>query len=88
MYVHLGNNVVVRDKDIIGIFDIENTSVGKLTKEYFLASGKRKSAVNVSFDMPRAFVTAEYHGKERVYISPVLSSTLIKRAKSKKNKFV
>lgn len=32
MYVHLGSDTVVRDCDIIGIFDIENTSVGKITK--------------------------------------------------------
>ena len=34
MYLHLGGDVVVRSSDIIGIFDIENTSVSKLTKEY------------------------------------------------------
>ena len=33
MYVHLGSDTVVRDCDIIGIFDIENPSVGKITKE-------------------------------------------------------
>ena len=34
MYLHLGGDIVVRSSDIIGIFDIENTSVSKLTKEY------------------------------------------------------
>ena len=33
MYLHLGQDVVVRSRDIIGIFDIENTSVSKITKE-------------------------------------------------------
>ena len=30
MYLHLGQDVVVRSRDIIGIFDIENTSVSKI----------------------------------------------------------
>lgn len=34
MYLHLGQDVVVRSRDIVGIFDIENTSVSKITKEY------------------------------------------------------
>ena len=41
MYLHLGGDVVVRSSDIIGIFDIENTSVSKLTKEYLGEQEKR-----------------------------------------------
>lgn len=83
MYVHLGSESVVRDCDIIGIFDIEKTSVGKITKEYLSASGKRKSACYVSYDMPKSFVvsTGAEDGRERVYISPISPATLIKRCK-------
>lgn len=80
MYIHLGNESVARSGDIIGIFDIENTSVGKITREYLAAAGKRKSDVYVSYDMPRSFIIAEENGKERIYISPVSSATIIKRA--------
>ena len=84
MYLHLGRDTTVRTGDIIGIFDIENTSVGKLTREYLAASEKRKSTVNVSFDMPKSFVVStEQGGKERVYISPVAPATLKKRAERK-----
>ena len=82
MYIHIGCDHVVRDKDIIGIFDIENTSVGKITREYLSAAGKRRSDVYVSYDMPKSFIAAESEGKERVYISPIAPATLIKRAKS------
>ena len=34
MFLHLGNNYLVNTKDIIGIFDIENTSVSANTKEF------------------------------------------------------
>ena len=34
MFLHLGNNYLVNTKDIIGIFDIENSSVSANTKEF------------------------------------------------------
>ena len=34
MYLHLGQETVVRTKDIIGIFDIENASISKYTKDF------------------------------------------------------
>ena len=82
MYIHLGNDAVVPDKEIIGIFDIENTSVSKLTREYLSAASKRRSDVYVSYDMPRSFVISERDGKERIYISPISSSTIIKRVQT------
>ncbi|MBQ8569128.1 MAG: DUF370 domain-containing protein [Oscillospiraceae bacterium] len=79
MYIHLGGETTVRDCDIIGIFDIENTSVGKITREYLSASEKRKAAVNVYYDMPKSFVVSTRDGRERIFISPIAPATLIKR---------
>ena len=42
MYLHLGQDIVVRSSDIIGIFDIENTSVSKSAKEYLGEQEKRR----------------------------------------------
>jgi len=80
MYIHLGSDTVVRDEDVIGIFDIENTSTEKFTRKYLLAAQKRKSVINVNLDMPRTFIVAQKDLRERVYITPVSSSTLMKRA--------
>ncbi len=79
MYVHIGNGKTLLSRNIIGIFDIENTSVSKITKEYLAMSGKRKAAESVSYDMPKSFVTASEKGKEKVYISPVSAATIKKR---------
>lgn len=81
MYIHLGNDTVVREWDIIGIFNIENTSVSRDTREYLASSGKRKTAVYVSYDMPKSFVVSTRDGKERVFISPVSSATIQKRCR-------
>ena len=48
MYLHLGQDVVVRSRDIVGIFDIENTSVSKITKEYLTDQEKKPRVINVS----------------------------------------
>ena len=81
MYIHLGSDTVVRDSDIIGVFDIENTSVSRITKDYLAASGKRKSAVSVSYEMPKSFIIATVEGREKVYISNVSSATIMKRCR-------
>ena len=81
MYIHLGSDTVVRDSDIIGVFDIENTSVSRITKDYLAASGKRRSAVSVSYEMPKSFIIATVDGREKVYISNVSSATIMKRCR-------
>lgn len=88
MYIHAGSGAVVRVRDIIGIFDIENTSVSKDSREYLALAGKRKTAVDISNKMPKSFVAAvdTDTGRERVYISPVSSSTIIKRVKAGEKK--
>ena len=83
MYLHLGSDTVVRSGDIIGVFDIENTSVSKNTREFLAGAGKRKNAVTGSYDMPKSFTVAVENGKERVYISALSSAAILKRSKRK-----
>ena len=42
MYLHLGNNVVVTQDSILGIFDLDNCSQSHLTREY-LAKAERET---------------------------------------------
>ena len=34
MYLHLGQDTVVKKKDIIGIFDMDTTTVSKISRDY------------------------------------------------------
>ncbi len=80
MYLHLGEETVVRSRNIIGIFDIENTSVSKHTKN-FLANSENKGRIfNVSYEMPKSFIVCKDADEEKVYISQISASTLKKRA--------
>ena len=38
MYLHLGQNEIVSDHRIIGIFDLDKCSYGKRTREYLAAA--------------------------------------------------
>lgn len=79
MYLHLGEETAVRCSEIIGIFDIENTSVGKHTKEFLAEAEKSGSVVNVNYEMPKSFIVCENKGEDKVYISPISAATLRKR---------
>jgi hypothetical protein len=82
MYLHIGNDYSVKIDDILGIFDLENTTVGKYTKEYLERAEKEKCCVYTTFEMPKSFITVLKNGKETVYISQLSVSTLRKRLDS------
>lgn len=80
MFIHLGNDVVVNSKNIVGIFDIENTTTGKNTSKILENATKENRVVTVSFEMPKSFIVCIENGIEKIYISQISVSTLRKRA--------
>ncbi len=80
MYLHLGQDTVVRVSDIIGIFDIENTSLSRSTRGYLAQAEKRGWVVNITYEMPKSFVVCSEQGQQKVYLSQISSSTLKKRS--------
>ena len=80
MYLHLGQDVVVPSRTIVGIFDIENTSISKITKEFLGSEEKLHHVINVSMELPKSFVICREKEKNVVYISQISCATLTKRA--------
>lgn len=82
MYLHLGQDTVIQTKDIIGIFDLENSTISKYTREYLAKAEKEGRVVNVSMEMPKSFVLCGDKAKQvTVYISQISSTTLLKRSR-------
>lgn len=79
MYIHLGGDYVVAENDIIGIFDLENTTVSKKTRDFLSISEKRKEVIYVSYELPKSFVVTSKKNKNKVYISQISPTTLNKR---------
>ena len=83
MYLHLGQETVVIQDDIVGIFDLDNTTVSKATRDYLTRAEKEKRVTNVSFELPKTFIlTNNKNEGNKVYISQISSSTLLKRAEN------
>lgn len=81
MYISLGSDVAVHKDDIIGIFDIEKTSVVRSINDYLSGCQKSGRIYYVSLDMPKSFVVCS----DCVYVTNVGAGTIAKRAKSEKN---
>lgn len=81
MFLHLGGDVVVKEKNIIAIMDMDTSSFSKITREYLKNAEKSNSVINVSFeDLPKSYVVCCENNERKVYISPISSLTLLKRA--------
>ena len=83
MYLHLGQEVVVRHADIIGVFDMDNTTVSPHTRDFLRKAENNGRVTYVSMDLPKSFTVCvpKEGGKDQVYISQIAPSTLRKRAK-------
>ena len=84
-YLHIGMNVMVDPRRVIGIFDLDNTSTSRRTRE-FLQGAEREGVVQSACeDIPRSFVVCDhpYH-PQIVYLSQLNTSTLKNRAESAK----
>ncbi len=80
MYLNIGGDMAVRDTAIIGIFDLDNTSVSKRTQE-FLAAAEKEGQVVPCDDLPKSFVLTAEYGINRLYLTSLNPSTLEKRMK-------
>ena len=80
MYLHLGQNTVVRGREIVGIFDLENTTVSKHTRALLARAQKQDRVTAVTYDLPKSFVLCADGDREAVYITQMAPATLRKRA--------
>ncbi len=79
MYLHLGEKTVIRTENIIGIFDLDNTTISKNTRNFLTRAEKSGEVINVSFELPKSFIVCVENEKNKVYISQIAANTLYKR---------
>ncbi len=80
MYLHLGQDTVVRLDEIVGIFDMETATISKHSRQFLADAEKGGRVFNVSLELPKSFVVCmDDDGTETVYISQISSSTLLRR---------
>lgn len=80
MYLHLGNNVSVPREDIVGIFDMDNASTARSTKNFLRRAEEEGMVITVGEELPKSIVVCCPQGSwQRVYISPLAPATLLGR---------
>ncbi len=82
MFLHLGRNTVVREQDIIGIFEMDKTTKSKCCRKYLSNREKNSKILYITQKIPKSFIVCIEDGKEKVYVSQLMVSTLLKRIKS------
>ncbi|MBR1780261.1 MAG: DUF370 domain-containing protein [Oscillospiraceae bacterium] len=83
MYLHLGQNTIVRDREVIGIFDLDITSQSIRTRRYLSAAERAGEVTAVSEELPKSFVVTGRRGRQRVYISQLSTATLLRRSENR-----
>ena len=78
MYINIGNDMAVRESALIGIFDIDNTTTSKKTRE-FLKNAQEEGMIVPCDDLPKSFILTSEYPMNRVYESTLSSYTLEKR---------
>lgn len=80
MYLSIGNDMAVRDSAIIGIFDLDNTTVTARGRE-FLERAEREGQVVPWDELPKSLILTVEYGMTRVYQTSLSPQTLEKRLK-------
>lgn len=70
---------MVRSSDIVGIFDMDTSTVSKHTRNFLAGEEKKGNVINVSQELPKSFTLTSKNKKTNVYISQISSGTLNKR---------
>ena len=82
MYIHLGLDTVIKQEDIIGIFDLDTSTVSRHTRKYLRDAEKNGEVINVTNELPKSFIVCSDKGgkNKKIYISQISSVTLLKRS--------
>lgn len=79
MFLHLGRDIVVPEKNIIVIFDMDTATWSRHTRSYLSAAEKAGKVVVITEELPKSAVVCREGKDYVVYISQISSKTLLKR---------
>ena len=80
MYISIGADYAVRDRSVIGIFDLDNASWSKHTRLFLREAEQQGEVVAITGELPKSFVLTEEFGLNRVYLTQFNTAALEKRS--------
>ena len=81
MYLSIGSDFAVRQKSILGIFDLDNSSYSRHTRSFLQQAEQQGEVISVTQDLPKSFVLTEEFGLTHIYLTQFNSTALEKRLK-------
>ena len=81
MYIHLGRDYVLNDRDVIGIFNLETTTISPRGREFLNYAQKNGAVVSLSEELPQCYVLADAP-VDTVYRSALSSPARKKRTEA------
>ncbi|MGN1110345.1 MAG: extracellular matrix regulator RemB [Oscillospiraceae bacterium] len=77
MFLFIGGEKTIKSSEVVGIFNIEECSVSRITADYLAICQKSGRIENLTYDLPKSFVVTP----DKTYISNVSNDTIRKRVK-------
>lgn len=83
MYLHIGASVVLPQRDVVGIFDLDNTTSSRITRDFLAQAQREGRVITAGDDLPKSFLLCRAPaGRPTVYLSQLSTATLLKRMES------
>ena len=79
MYLHAGNNKNIREKDILGIFDMDNCTVSAITRKFLTDAERASLVVSAKDEIPKSFILYKENGKYMICFSQISTASLMGR---------
>lgn len=80
IYLNVGSGKSIREKDIIGIFDMDTSTVSPITRKLLSEADKQKRTETPSYEIPKSFVIYKAeNGETKVCFSQFSSASLFGR---------
>ena len=81
MILHIGETTVIKTDDIIGIFDLDTSTISKHTRNYLNKAQRDGEVISVTYDLPKSFIVCrskETKSGKIIYLSQISAQTLLK----------
>ena len=85
MYIPIGSQMAVRDSSIVGIFDLDNTTCSRHTRNFLNHAEQEGQVIAVTDDLPKSFVLTREFTMDRIYLTQFNATTMERR--SEKSEF-
>ena len=82
MYLNIGSDMAVRDRSLIGIFDLDTVSFSRHTRAFLARCEKEGAVISAAEDIPRSAVLISEYGMEKLYLTGPTSRALAGRLES------